>query len=488
VTTSSTTARDPAGDPADGSTPAAKPARDRLHPDIVKVALTVMLGTTAVGLDSTIVNVAIDRLGREFHASVASVQWVSTGYLLALTVIVPITGWAVERLGVRRMWLASLGVFLIGSMLCGVARSMSALIVFRVLQGLGGGMLLPLGRAILALVAGQERMGRAMVFVAVPGTLAPVFGPVLGGLIVDGAGWRWAFYLNLPVCALGLALAWRLLPAGKNSGPRGRLDITGLTLLTLGLAAVVYGLTETGNHNSFAARSAWLPLAIGAALLAGYTVHAFASRREPIIDLRLFKARSFTASTVMLFLLMVSMFGSTFLLPLYYQQARHLSVSQAGLMLASLGLGKGMAMTYVGKLIDRTGAERAITLTGMALAVAGLAPYALAGRDVSQALLVGALFITGLGQGAVTLAAFTATYRGLTSAQIAPATSANRILQQLGGALGTVVLAIILQHAATTHAVPSAFGHTFTWALGLTALAVIPALALPRRPRLSPAS
>lgn len=260
-----------------------------------------------------------------------------------------------------------------------------------------------------------------------------------------------------------------------------------LTLLTPGLAAVIYGLSETGNHNSVAAQSAWLSLAIGAALLAGYTVHALASRRAPIIDLRLFKARSFTASTAMLFLLMASMFGSTFLLPLYYQ-ARHLSVSQAGLILGSLGLGKGMAMTYVGKLIDRTSAERAITLTGMTLAIAGSAPYAFAGRDVSQTLLIGALFITGLGQGAVTLAAFTATYRGLTSAQIAPATSANRILQQLGGALGTVVLAIILQHAATTHAPAAAFGHTFTWAIGLTALAVIPALALPRRPRPSPAA
>jgi MFS family permease len=111
-------------------------------------------------------------------------------------------------------------------MLCGVAWSMPVLIAFRVLQGLGGGMLMPLGRAILALVAGQERMGRAMVFVAVPGTLAPVFGPVLGGLIIDGAGWRWAFYLNLPVCALGLALAWRLLPAGKNPSTPSRLDPT----------------------------------------------------------------------------------------------------------------------------------------------------------------------------------------------------------------------------------------------------------------------
>jgi EmrB/QacA subfamily drug resistance transporter len=483
VTASTSAAYGPAGDPPGDSGAAAGQGPDRLDPALVKLALVLMLGSLASGLDTTIVNVALDRVARGFDVPVGTVQWVSTGYLLALTMIMPLTGWATSRFGARAMWLASLGTFVAGSMLCGIAWSMPALIAFRVLQGLGGGMLLPLVRVILGQAAGKERMGRAMVFVAVPGGLAPVLGPILGGLVVSGLGWRWAFYINAPICLTGLVLAWRLLPSVRPGTHRSRLDLPGLGLLAAGLAAVTDGLSEAGNRGSFAAVTAWLPLAIGAAVLAGYTVHAMAGRAEPIIDLRLFTVRAFTASSILQFLLSPSLFGSVFLLPLYYQQVRHASVLEAGLLLAPLGAGMSLAMAYAGKLVDRTGAERAITLAAMALAIAGLVPYALVGRTANQAVLAAGLFITGLGQGAIKLTAFTVTYRGLTPEQVAPATSANRILQQLGGVLGIVVLALILQHDAAANAAAAAFGQTFAWALGLTALAVIPALALPPRPQ-----
>jgi EmrB/QacA subfamily drug resistance transporter len=454
---------------------------DRLDPALIKLALVLMLGSLAAGLDTTIVNVALATVARHFGASVADVQWVITAYLLALTMVVPLTAWTVQRFGARRMWLASLGTFLLGSMLCGAAWSMPVLIAFRVLQGLGGGMLLPLVRTILAQVAGQQRMGRAMVFVAVPGSLTPVLGPVLGGLVTDNLGWRWAFYINLPVCLAGLVLAYRFVPARQPGSRTARLDVRGLTLLTGGLAASVYGLSEAGRHDGFANPAAWVSLATAAALLAAYTAYALVSRNEPVIDLRLFRQRSFTASSVMLFLLGGSLFGSVFLLPLYYQEARHVSVLQAGLLLAPLGLGMSLGMTYVGRLIDRSRAERPVTLAGMALTVAGLVPFTFVSAQTSLALLGGSLFVTGLGLGTVTLAAFTATYRGLSHEQIAPATSANRILQQVGGVLGTAVLAIVLQQAASSHAPASAFAHTFIWALAFTVLAVIPALALQGR-------
>ncbi|MGC1287763.1 MAG: MFS transporter, partial [Streptosporangiaceae bacterium] len=224
MTASATAAHGPADDPSGGPGPSPGPGRDRLDPVLIKLALVLMLGSLASGLDTTIVNVALDRLGRSFGVSVATVQWVSTGYLLALTITMPLTGWATRRFGARAMWLASLGTFLLGSMLCGIAWSMPALIAFRVLQGLGGGMLLPLVRVILGQAAGKERMGRAMVFVAVPGGLTPVLGPILGGLVVSALGWRWAFYINAPICLLGLVLAWRLVPGGERGARRSRLD------------------------------------------------------------------------------------------------------------------------------------------------------------------------------------------------------------------------------------------------------------------------
>lgn len=459
----------------------APPPSGRLDPALVRLALVLMLGGLAAGLDTTIVNVALDVLGRHFGASVATIQWVGTGYLLALTMVVPLTAWSVRRCGARRMWLASLALFLGGSMLCGAAWSVGSLIAFRVLQGAGGGMLLPLIRTILAGAAGRERMGRAMVLVAVPGSLTPVLGPVLGGLVVAELGWRWAFYLNAPLCLLGLALALRVLPADEPARTGSRLDAWGLVLLSLGLAAIVLGLSEAGNRGSVTSAAA-AALVTGVALVTAYALRALRTAVTPIIDVRLFRVRSFAASSGLLFLLGGSLFGGLFLLPLYYQQARGAGVLHAGLLLAPLGLGMSLAMSRAGRIVDRTGAVRALALTGMGLAAAGFAPFAFAGRQASQWLLGPAVFVTGVGIGTVMLAALTATYHGLSPARTAAATAANRIVQQVGGTLGVAVLAVVVQHGAG-HPPATAFGHAFGWVLALTVLATVPAMLLPgRRP------
>ena len=156
-------------------------------------------------LDTTIVAVALATLGRDFHVSVTTIQWVATGYLLALAIVIPVTGWAVDRFGAKLIWMTSLSLFVIGSCLCGVAWSANSLIVFRVLQGIGGGMLLPVGQSILARAAGPQRMGRVMSIIGVPMVLGPIMGPVIGGLIVSNYSWRWIFYINLPIGIVTLA-------------------------------------------------------------------------------------------------------------------------------------------------------------------------------------------------------------------------------------------------------------------------------------------
>ena len=180
--------------------------------DLWRLASVVVLGTIMSILDTTIVNVAIETLGRDLDASLNSIQWVSTGYLLALATVIPLTGWAMERFGGKRMWMLSVTLFLCGSTLCGLAWSTTSLIVFRVLQGFGGGMILPIGQAILAQAAGPQRMGRVMSVIGVPTLLGPILGPVIGGLIVDNFSWRWIFFVNLPVGVVALALAARILP------------------------------------------------------------------------------------------------------------------------------------------------------------------------------------------------------------------------------------------------------------------------------------
>src|SRR6266545_77273 len=206
--------------------------------EILTLASVVVLGAIMTILDATIVNVALPTLGRDFHTSIATIQWVPTVYLLAFASVIPLTGWASQRLGAKELWLVSLAAFTLGSLLAGLSWSIGALIAFRVLQGLGGGMIMPLGQLILAQAAGPKRMGRVMSIVGVPMLLAPIFGPVIGGALVDSASWRWIFFVNLPVGAAAFVLAVRLLPEVE---PRQheRLDGLGLVLLSGGIATFV---------------------------------------------------------------------------------------------------------------------------------------------------------------------------------------------------------------------------------------------------------
>src|SRR5262249_12889111 len=190
-----------------------------LTPEIVTLAAVVVLGSIMTILDATVVNVALPTLGREFGASIATIQWVPTIYLLAFASVIPLSGWASERFGAKRVWLAALTAFMLGSLLCGLSGSVAALIVFRVLQGLGGGMIMPVGQTILAQAAGPARIGRVMSIVGVPLLLGPIAGPVIGGAIVSSASWRWIFFVNLPVGAGAPGLPPRPSPAPPPPPP-----------------------------------------------------------------------------------------------------------------------------------------------------------------------------------------------------------------------------------------------------------------------------
>ena len=324
-----------------------------INRNIWPLAVVVVAGAIMSILDTTIVNVAIETLSVDLKSPIGSVQWVVTGYMLALAAVIPVTGWAARRLGTRRLYLISLVLFTLGSLLCGFAWSTNSLIAFRILQGLGGGMLMPTGMIILARAAGPHRMGRILSIVGVPMVLAPVFGPVTGGLLVEHFGWRWIFFINIPVGIVTVALAWKLLPIGRAEAA-GKLDVPGLVLLATGLPALTYGLAKAGSGAGFGSVQALGPIAAGIVLTGVFVFHSLRSE-NPLLNVRLYANRAFAAASATTFFLGASLFGAMILLPLYFQVVRGDSVVRTGLLLVPQSLGAALAMPLAGKLADRYG-------------------------------------------------------------------------------------------------------------------------------------
>jgi EmrB/QacA subfamily drug resistance transporter len=452
--------------------------------DLVKLALALMLGAIMVALDMTVVNVALQTLVGDFHSSVATIQWVSTAYLLALATVIPVSGWAVERYGARTMWTVSIVLFITGSVLSGLAWSAGSLIAFRALQGLGGGMIIPLIQTILAQAAGPDRVGRVMAVVGVPAMLGPVLGPVLGGVIVSDASWRLIFFINVPICVAALVAARRVVIPDTRRAAAARLDLAGLVLLSPALVAIVYGLSRAASYGSFTDAHVLVPVALGFALLVGYGLHALRMRGEPIIDLRLFRGRRFASFSAIVFFFSMAMLGTALLLPLYYQQVRGEDALHAGLLLAPQGLGMAIALIAVSRLADRID-PRAAILCGLALTAGALFVYTGVAADTSIVLLSAAALVSGAGIGSALVPAMAGVSAGLPREAVSRATSSIRVFQQLGGSFGIAILAVVLERQTAAHGsgpagLATAYGNTFWWALAFTALALVPTLLLPK--------
>jgi EmrB/QacA subfamily drug resistance transporter len=444
------------------------------------VAAAVVVGLAMALLDTTIVNIALDSIARDLHCSLGTIEWVSTVYLLTLAVVIPLAGWASERFGPRRVWIVAVTVFVVGSALCGAAWSIGTLIAFRVLQGIGGGLIMPVGMSLIARTAGSERMGRVMSVVGVPMLLVPVLGPVLGGVIVDQTTWRWIFYINVALGAVALTLATRLLSRDAANPTRPPLDWFGLLTLAPGLAGIVFGLSEVQTHGGIGAPAAWAPLAAGVVLVAAFVARG-RQARQALIDIRLFARPPFSAAAATIFFTGAALYGGLFITPLYYQVARDTSPLAAGLLVAPQGLGAALAMRPAGRLTDRIGGGIVAT-TGLIIVTAATIPLTLVTAHTGYILLAVVLLVRGLGIGASLMPTTAAAYTTLQRPEIPRATSAVSVLQQLGGSIGVTILAVTLQprlHTATTSpARAHAFANTFTWATALAAIALAAAITL----------
>src|SRR5271163_3919585 len=279
----------------DGSTPGGGGEADRLGPGIWKIIAVAVVGAFMPLLSTTMVNVSLLSLASELHASLSTIQWVTSGYLLALALMLPLTGWLVDRIGAKALYLRCFVAFTLSSTLCGMAWSANSLIAFRVLQGMSGGLLAPMVQMMMARAAGKH-MARVIGYAAVPIMLGPLLGPVIAGAILQFASWRWLFLINLPVGALAIVLAILFLPKDREETRQRDLDLVGFALLSPGLVLFLYGSDHLGE------RIGQITLALSVVLLAIFFKVAAHKGHRALIDLQLFKSKTFAASTVTQFM------------------------------------------------------------------------------------------------------------------------------------------------------------------------------------------
>jgi EmrB/QacA subfamily drug resistance transporter len=455
---------------------------------LIRLVLVLVLGAIAPMLDTTIASVALHTLADRFHVGLPAIQWVTTVYLLALAVVIPVSGWVTDRFGDKPVWITSLVLFTVGSAMSGLAWNFGSLIAFRALQGASAGLIQPVMQTMLVRSTGREKLGRVLTIVTIVTLFPPIAGPVVAGLILASGSWRWIFYVNVPICVAAIILAWIVVPRPAPR-PLGlafrRLDITGFLLVSPALVAVLYGLSQAAARTGFASAGALAPLAVGVALAVGYLIHSLRRPGRSLVDLRLFAIRSFAATGGVLFFSGLSLYAAMFLLPLYYQEVRGQDALAAGLLLAPQGLG-ALLSRPVGRVVDKIGARR-VVLAGIVACALGTVPYIFANAHTSEALLACALVVRGAGLSGANIAVMTGAYRDVPRSSVPDASTITRVLLQVGGSFGTAVLAVIL--ATGTGGIAGNFDVAFGCSVGLTALALVPALLIPsaRRQRDAPA-
>ena len=310
---------------------------DRIDPAIWKIASVALIGAFMAQLDATVVNVSLSNLAQDLHSSLSAIQWVTSGYLLALALMLPLNGWLVDRIGAKALYLWCFATFTLSSALCGLAWSAGSLIGFRVLQGMSGGLLAPMAQMMLAGAAGK-RLAQVVGFAAVPVLLAPLLGPVIAGAILQFASWRWLFLINLPVGALALVLAFAFLPGDRGEKRPRSLDFVGLALLSPGLVLFLYGADHLGDGLG-GERLGAAALAASVVMIALFYATARKKGDAALIDLRLLSGKTFSASLTTMFLINGVSFAGQMLLPIYLIRECGMSPSQTGRLMAPLGLG-----------------------------------------------------------------------------------------------------------------------------------------------------
>ncbi len=445
---------------------------ERLDPKIWRVVAVAFIGPFMTQMDSTVVNVSLSTIRDELHSTIAGAQWVVSGYLLALAVVLPLNGWLVDRIGAKRLYVICFSAFTLASMLCGLAPSIELLVAARVLQGVAGGLLAPMTQMMIARVAGKH-MARVMGYTTIPVLVAPIVGPVVAGAILHYAGWPWLFFVNLPIGAIALVLAIVLLPHDEATADKRAFDAVGFALISPGLACLLYGFEQATHVRGLAC------ITLGVGLLVAFVMHARRKQAAALIDLAIFRIRVFAIGARTQFLSNGVAYAGQLLVPLYLINSAHLSPASAGWMIAPMGVGMLCTNPSMGWLTERFG-FRAVATTGAAVALAAMLPLLwMACTSYSQPLALLCMFVRGVGQGCIGIPSISAAYSSVPRPRLPVATTALNIVQRLGGPVATTAIAIVL--AATVTADGAGYATAFATLVALQVLLLASASRLPTR-------
>ncbi|BAP86277.1 major facilitator superfamily transporter [Paucilactobacillus hokkaidonensis JCM 18461] len=446
---------------------------------IIAICAFLVVGALAPMLDSTMTNIAINSITQSLHATVDNAQWVVTVYVLAMGIVVPIAGWAIDWISGKQLYLWALIGFLIGSIISGISTDITMLIIGRIIQGAGAGFIIPTISILVVRAAGGKNLGSLMSIIGLPMVLMPILGPTIGGFIIDQLNWHWIFYINIPIVIISLILLIIWLPKFAPTEHGKRLDIVSILLLTGIFTGLILGITKFSDTSKLWQGSVLWPVGIGLACLITYIVYAAIFPKRALVNLNLFKTRSFSAASILLLMSGITLNGAMFLLPLYFQNIRGLSVVWAGIYLIPQGIGMLLTRTQVGKITDQIGA-RWVVITGIIIATLSTLPFAFADASTNKWLLLGCLLIRGTGVGAFTVPIMSDSFTGMKPSQIPAATTATRMFQNIGSAFGTAILATVMTHqmtgqTATITNLSASYNTAFVWSIAITLIALVPA-------------
>ncbi|RKQ92066.1 EmrB/QacA subfamily drug resistance transporter [Solirubrobacter pauli] len=401
----------------------------------------IMLATLLAALDQTIVATALPQIAADLQGF-EHLSWVVTAYLLASTVTVPLYGKLSDLYGRRQLFVVSISVFLVGSLLCGVAQDMTQLIAFRALQGLGAGGLLPLSQAAIADLFSPRERGRYQGYIGSVWATAAVVGPLLGGTLTDTVSWRWIFWINLPLAAFALVVVMRTMHAGGRTREH-RIDWAGAALLSVGVAAILLACAWAGTDYAWTSPQVLAAFVVGAVAILAF---GFVERRagEPLLPLTLFRKRTFAVSTLAALGIGAVLFGITIYVPVYMQGVLGASATSSGVVLIPLTLGWVVASFTSGQLISRTGRYRIYPLIGSTTVLAGTLLLTTLDVDTSRTLASAYLVVIGVGMGLMFQTFVIATQNRVDVADLGVATAAIQFFRSMGGSLAVAVLGALL--------------------------------------------